>query len=104
MPATHLQAQGLARGRYNQIANFVLAQSEISISMGDKPPERYLKVVRRPPPPQEPATCGFRRSSLLAQRRWIAFVAATERHRHVGPASEPVIIHAASPWTFSAKG
>jgi hypothetical protein len=41
-PKKHLKAQGLARGRYNQIANFVLAQSEINIAIGDKPPERYF--------------------------------------------------------------
>lgn len=41
-PKKHLKAQGLARGRYNQIANFVLAQSEINIAIGDKPPEKYF--------------------------------------------------------------
>lgn len=41
-PKKHLKAQGLSRGRYNQIANFVLAQSEINIAIGDKPPERYF--------------------------------------------------------------
>src|SRR4029453_6606260 len=44
-PKKHLKAQGLARGRYNQISNFVLAQSEINIANGDKPPEKYLKEV-----------------------------------------------------------
>ncbi len=41
-PKKHLKGQGLSRGRYNQIANFVLAQSEINIAIGDKPPERYF--------------------------------------------------------------
>jgi len=41
-PKKHLKAQGLARGRYNQIANFVLAQSEINIAIGDKAPEKYF--------------------------------------------------------------
>lgn len=41
-PKKHLKNQGLSRGRYNQIGNFVLAQSEINISIGDKPPERYF--------------------------------------------------------------
>ena len=41
-PKKHLKDQGLARGRYNQIANFVLAQSEINIAIGDKPPEKYF--------------------------------------------------------------
>ena len=41
-PRKHLQAQGLNRGRYNQIANFVIAQSEINIAIGDTPPEIYF--------------------------------------------------------------
>ena len=34
------KGRGLARGRYNRIANFVLAQSEIDIVIGSSPPER----------------------------------------------------------------
>jgi hypothetical protein len=41
-PKKHLKSQGLARGRYNQIANFVLAQSEINIAIGNKAPEKYF--------------------------------------------------------------
>ena len=41
-PRNLLKKQGLARGRYNQIANFVLAQSEINIAIGDKAPEKYF--------------------------------------------------------------
>jgi hypothetical protein len=44
-PRKHLKTQGLSKGRYNQIANFVLAQSEINIAIGDKPPERYFKEL-----------------------------------------------------------
>lgn len=44
-PRNHLKKSGLSRGRYNQIANFVLAQSEINIAIGDKPPERYFKEL-----------------------------------------------------------
>jgi hypothetical protein len=33
---------GLSRGRYNQIGNFVLAQSEINIAIGDTEPEKYF--------------------------------------------------------------
>ena len=44
-PKKQLKAQGLSRGRYNQIANFVLAQSEINIAIGDKPPEQYFREV-----------------------------------------------------------
>jgi hypothetical protein len=41
-PREHLKAQGLSKGRYNQIANFVLAQSEINIAIGKKAPEKYF--------------------------------------------------------------
>jgi hypothetical protein len=44
-PRNHLKKQGLSRGRYNQIANFVLAQSEINIAIGDKPPEQYFEEL-----------------------------------------------------------
>jgi hypothetical protein len=44
-PRNHLKKQGLARGRYNQIANFVLAQSEINIAIGDKAPQQYFKEL-----------------------------------------------------------
>jgi len=41
-PKKHLKSMGLSRGRYNQIANFVLAQSEVNIAIGDKAPEQYF--------------------------------------------------------------
>jgi hypothetical protein len=41
-PKDHLKKQNLSRGRYNQIANFVIAQSEINIAIGAKPPEKYF--------------------------------------------------------------
>lgn len=44
-PRNHLKKQGLQKGRYNQIANFVLAQSEINIAIGDKAPEIYFKEL-----------------------------------------------------------
>lgn len=44
-PRKYLQKQGLSRGRYNQIGNFVIAQSEINIAIGDKPPERYFAEI-----------------------------------------------------------
>ena len=46
-PRNHLKKLGLARGRYNQIANFVLAQSEINISIGDRSPEVYFEELRK---------------------------------------------------------
>ena len=41
----NLKAQGFSCGRYDQIANFVLAQSEIDIVIKDKPPEQYFREV-----------------------------------------------------------
>ena len=41
-PRNYLKAQGLARGRYNQIANYALMQSEINIAIGAKPPAKYF--------------------------------------------------------------
>ncbi|MFA6240051.1 MAG: hypothetical protein WC655_03935 [Candidatus Hydrogenedentales bacterium] len=44
-PKKHLKAKGFSRSRYNQIANFVLAQSEINIAIGDKAPEKYFEEL-----------------------------------------------------------
>ena len=44
-PRNHLKKQGLSKGRYNQIANFVLAQSEINIAISDKPPDQYFQEL-----------------------------------------------------------
>jgi hypothetical protein len=45
-PKKHLKTQGLSRGRYNQIGNFVLAQSEINIAIGHKAPAVYFLQLR----------------------------------------------------------
>ncbi|HEV7280405.1 MAG TPA: DUF262 domain-containing protein [Pirellulaceae bacterium] len=45
-PRNHLKAKhGLSKGRYNQIANFVVAQSEINIAIGDRDPQSYFKEL-----------------------------------------------------------
>lgn len=42
-PKNHLKKDHkLSRGRYNQIANFVVAQSEINIAIGDAKPAKYF--------------------------------------------------------------
>lgn len=41
-PKAHLKSQGVSPSRYNQIANFVVAQSEINIAIGRKAPEIYF--------------------------------------------------------------
>ncbi len=45
-PRKYLQGQGVPRSRYNQIANFVMTQSEINIAIGAKPPEEYFGQLR----------------------------------------------------------
>ena len=44
-PRKHLKIQGHTRGSYNQIANFVITQSEINIAIGAKPPEQYFSEL-----------------------------------------------------------
>jgi hypothetical protein len=41
-PKQHLKGEGKTKGSYNQIANFVVAQSEINIAIGAKPPKQYF--------------------------------------------------------------
>ncbi|HSG40176.1 MAG TPA: DUF262 domain-containing protein [Thermoanaerobaculia bacterium] len=41
-PRGYLKAKGVSRGRYNQIANYALAQSEINIAIGSKAPAIYF--------------------------------------------------------------
>lgn len=45
-PRKYLKEQGLQRGQYNQIANFALAQSEINIAIGAKPPSIYFGELK----------------------------------------------------------
>ncbi len=45
-PRKHLQRGGASRSSYNQIANFVMAQSEINIAIADKAPEIYFAELR----------------------------------------------------------
>lgn len=44
-PRSYLKKKGLSRGRYNQIANYALAQSEINIAIGDKSPAVYFREL-----------------------------------------------------------
>lgn len=45
-PRDLLKKAGLQRGRYNQIANFVLAQSEINIAIGNRAPDFYFGELK----------------------------------------------------------
>lgn len=44
-PREYLKKHGLARGQYNQIANYVVAQSEINIAIGSKEPREYFEQL-----------------------------------------------------------
>lgn len=44
-PREYLKTNGLSRSEYNQIANFVYAQSEINIKVGKKSPKEYMGEV-----------------------------------------------------------
>ena len=45
-PKQHLKGEGKTKGSYNQIANFVVAQSEINIAIGAKPPNLYFGELK----------------------------------------------------------
>ncbi len=44
-PRSYLKRHGMRRRWYNQIANYVMAQSEINIAIGDKPPKVYFSQI-----------------------------------------------------------
>ena len=44
-PRNYLKKHGLTRNKYNQIANYVMMQSEINISIGDKSPADYFSKL-----------------------------------------------------------
>ena len=44
-PRKYLQQCGFPRSRYNQIANYVVMQSEINIAIGDKAPAEYFSEL-----------------------------------------------------------
>lgn len=44
-PRQFLKDQNLTKGTYNQIANYVVAQNEINIAIGSKPPASYFKEL-----------------------------------------------------------
>ena len=44
-PRSYLQKHGFPRGRYNQIANYVVMQREINIAIGNKAPATYFSEL-----------------------------------------------------------
>lgn len=45
-PKAYLKSQGMKRGQYNQIANYVLMQSEINIKVANKAPVIYFNELK----------------------------------------------------------
>ncbi|MBS1938464.1 MAG: DUF262 domain-containing protein [Bacteroidetes bacterium] len=45
-PKDYLKKHGIARGQYNQIANYVYMQSEVNVKVGNKPPVEYFGIIR----------------------------------------------------------
>lgn len=46
-PKDYLKKRFSSKGDYNQIANYVYAQSEINIKVGNKPPRDYMQEMKR---------------------------------------------------------
>lgn len=46
-PKDYLRKNGLERGKYNQIANYVYMQSEINIKVGNKAPKSYFELINK---------------------------------------------------------
>ena len=44
-PKNYLKKNGLQRGQYNQIANYVMMQSEINIAIRDRAPKEYFSEI-----------------------------------------------------------
>lgn len=44
-PQQYLKRLGMSRGQYNQIANFVISQTEINIAIADKSPAQYFEEI-----------------------------------------------------------
>ena len=44
-PKVYLKKQGLTKGAYNQIANYVYMQSEVNIKVGNKSPKQYFNEL-----------------------------------------------------------
>ena len=44
-PKNYLKKIGMSRGRYNQIANYVIMQNEINIALKDNPPSVYFVKI-----------------------------------------------------------
>ena len=46
-PKNYLKEFGMTRGRYNQVANYAVTQSDINIAIGDRAPAEYFRHLQR---------------------------------------------------------
>jgi len=44
-PRNYLKSRGFTRAKYNQLANYVMTQSEINIAIGDREPRQYFEEI-----------------------------------------------------------
>ncbi len=58
-PKGYLKKYNMSRGKYNQIANYVMMQSEINIAIGDKPPSNYFAKLLEQCETQKPVYGGI---------------------------------------------
>ena len=66
-PRNYLKTRGLARSRYNQIANYVVMQGEINIAIGDGPPATYFGALWRQCENGEPQYGGITDADVLRE-------------------------------------
>ncbi len=45
-PKDYLKKNGLTKGKYNQVANYVYMQSEINIKIGNRAPRVYFQIIK----------------------------------------------------------
>lgn len=66
-PKQYLKGKNLKRGQYNQIANYVVMQSEINIQIGKKPPFKYFMDLRKQCETKEPIYGGIVDSAQMQE-------------------------------------
>ena len=66
-PRRYLQKHGLAKDRYNQIANYVVMQREFNIAIGDKAPGKYFSELNQQRADRRPRYAGIIDSNQLQE-------------------------------------
>ena len=66
-PRSYLKEHGFQSGRYNQIANYVVMQSEINIAIGGDPPSKYFSSLWEQCRTKVPIYGGIKNSDQLQE-------------------------------------